>query len=47
MKAYLCNGIFEEYPYYIDDANVGFFIQEIDGKNVVNKYIYPDDSIKY
>lgn len=47
MKTYLRNGMFKEYPYYIDDANVGFFIQEIDGKNVVDKYIYPDDSIKY
>ena len=47
MKTYLGNGMVNEYPDFIDNASVGFFIQETEGQYITDKYIYPDDSIKY
>lgn len=47
MKTYLCNGMVKEYPYFIDDASTGFFIQEIGEKHNAAQYVYPNDSIKY
>lgn len=47
MKTYLGNGMVKEYPNFIDNASVGFFIQETEGQYITDKYIYPDDSIKY
>ena len=47
MKTYLGNGMVNEYPHFIDDSSVGFFIQETEGLYVTDKYIYPDNSINY
>ncbi len=47
MKTYLGNGMVNEYPDFIDNASVVFFIQETEGQYITDKYIYPDDSIKY
>lgn len=47
MKTYLGNGMVNEYPSFIDDASVGFFIQESEDAYGTHEYIYPDDSSKY
>lgn len=47
MKIYLSNGMIEENPNFTNNASIDFFIQELEGQHVTDKYIYPGDSINY
>lgn len=47
MKIYLSNGMIEENPNFTNNASIDFFIQELEGQHVTEKYTYPGDSINY
>lgn len=47
MKIYLSNGMIEENPNFTNNASIDFFIQELEGQHVTDKYTYPGDSINY
>ena len=46
MKTYLSCGMIKEIPYILAEDGA-FGIQEMEGKILTDRYIYPGDSIKY
>ena len=46
MKIYFSTGLSKDIPYFLDE-NTEFGIQEIEGKQGIDRFIYPGDSIKY